>query len=261
MCVAIVKKPGIGMPTDNIIATCWENNPDGAGYMFLRSDEVHIRKGFMKLKHLRRALRFEQFGPSDSVSIHFRIATSGGVSRENTHPFPVLADRPALKSCHTKADVGVVHNGIFDFLPEDIDDSDTQAFILHVLGPLKDRLKDQPIQSLIDLATAGSRLAFLDNTGVFSLYGNWITDTTSGLLFSNKTYLVQLPKSVFGVHRNWYQNHIGSKPSLGLKEVVVNPTACFVCDREGIMLDDDDLCQHCASEFSGQPYGRAGLVF
>jgi hypothetical protein len=50
MCIAVYKRVGVKMPSDKILETCFENNSDGAGYMFAHGGKVNIKKGFMTLR-------------------------------------------------------------------------------------------------------------------------------------------------------------------------------------------------------------------
>ena len=44
MCVIVAKEKGIVMPDKNILKTCFNHNPDGAGIMWNQGNAVHIRK-------------------------------------------------------------------------------------------------------------------------------------------------------------------------------------------------------------------------
>jgi hypothetical protein len=255
VCIAIVKEEGVEMPSKELLRTCWENNPDGAGFMFYRDGAVRIRKGYMKFKHLWRALRQEGLTVNDLVSIHFRIATSGGVSQENTHPFPVSTSIPDLKALQLKAEMGIVHNGIIDIEPMNLDDSDTQAFIYSVLAPLKDQLNRPSISELISMATAGSKLAILDASG-FSFFGRWIDDKETKLIFSNEGYMRQKVKTAYYPGMKWdfvkkafvYET-AEVMTAQSLHEVMEYD--CFICNRvtPEYELNDEGVCASCAEEY------------
>ena len=101
MCVAIYKPVGVKTPSLETLFQCWEANPDGAGFALPIPDNekyaFHIRKGFMTWEDFVRA--FEKFNLADCESdllIHFRIATHGGISPGNTHPFPITKEKKYL---------------------------------------------------------------------------------------------------------------------------------------------------------------------
>ena len=71
--------------TTKEIENCFKANGDGAGIAWATPEgKVHIEKGFMTLDE------FKQFYINDIPLphvVHFRIATSGEVNREMTHPY------------------------------------------------------------------------------------------------------------------------------------------------------------------------------
>ena len=95
MCVILVKKKGIELPTKKVLKCCWERNPDGAGFMFNDYDKVVIMKGFMTFEEfylrLQTANEFYHLKEKGLV-IHFRIATSGLKDKGNCHPYPISND-------------------------------------------------------------------------------------------------------------------------------------------------------------------------
>lgn len=69
-----------------------ENNPDGFGITYLDTHKKHIKmvKGF-SIKEFLECLKLIE-SVSDCYHIHFRKATVGKVSLENTHPFDILGN-------------------------------------------------------------------------------------------------------------------------------------------------------------------------
>ncbi len=57
MCIIALKPANVGMIDDQTIENCWYNNDDGAGFMYPGHGGVKIRKGFMSLKSLKKALK------------------------------------------------------------------------------------------------------------------------------------------------------------------------------------------------------------
>ena len=94
MCIIAIKPEGQKV-TKAILQNCYENNPDGAGFMYAASGQVEYQKGFMSFLDFwdtwtktrdRLALNKRM------VVFHFRIATAGVISPGQCHPFPVTKD-------------------------------------------------------------------------------------------------------------------------------------------------------------------------
>ena len=46
MCIIAYKPKGQALPSKETLQMCWNNNEDGAGYMFANDGRVWISKGF-----------------------------------------------------------------------------------------------------------------------------------------------------------------------------------------------------------------------
>lgn len=77
-----------------------------------RTRYLLIQKGFMTLEALLDALNAAAIQERDTVIYHFRIATSGGITPANCHPFPVSANVNDLKSLTIACKAAFVHNGV-----------------------------------------------------------------------------------------------------------------------------------------------------
>ncbi len=192
MCIIILKEKGVCPPSKRTLKTCFNNNPDGAGFMYLNNGKVSIEKGFMSFKKLRRALKAYQFTHDDIVVYHFRIATCGNVEGSQTHPFPVTDNNTHLKSLSCSTALGFAHNGIFSGMHTTNELSDTMLFAKEILSDRKVRaniFNEESAQSrLIEMASSTSRLAFLDYKGRLKTFGDWEVEKESGLMFSNDDY-------------------------------------------------------------------------
>ena len=116
MCVIIVKDKRGTLPKKETLKNCFERNPDGAGFMYVESGKVVIDKGYMNFKsfyrHYKRLCKkFDNFENKNLV-MHMRISTSGGVERENTHPYPITDNFEDMFKLYYRTDVGLAHNGI-----------------------------------------------------------------------------------------------------------------------------------------------------
>jgi len=201
MCVIAVKYHGQPLPTEDKVEAMWTNNPDGAGFMFIKDSAVQIRKGFMKLKAFKKALRElekEVNIMSTPVILHFRIGTSGGNIPENTHPFPISDHLPVLQKLTCRTTLAIAHNGIIPITPSNKNISDTMEYVTSQLSPLyqlkKDFYKSVNGKKLIYNFTM-SKFAFMDFAGNIELIGDF--HECDGIYYSNHSYR---PYTKF---RNW----------------------------------------------------------
>ena len=192
MCVIAVKPANIAMIDNQTIENCWYNNDDGAGFMYPAHGGVKIKKGYMTLKALKKALKAlnkEIDTIATPIVLHFRIGTSGGNVAANTHPFPVSESLAALQKTQLTTPLAVAHNGVIDIRPRKKDISDTMEYILSQLAPLyqlkKDFYRHEAGKQLIYNAIQ-SKMAFMDAAGRISLVGKFEKD--GEYYFSNSSY-------------------------------------------------------------------------
>ncbi len=194
MCIILAKKKGVEIPSEDIIKTCFRNNPDGAGFMYQVGDYVKIEKGFMTVENLLKRLHTLENKidlKNKSLVIHFRIGTSGKNDKKTTHPFPVSNNEKELTMLSLKSDIGMVHNGvIFDYVYKN-DFSDTQNFVKDFVSVFKDLnknfLENENVLALLKKECT-SKLCFLDSNDNLYFVGDFIEDIETGLMFSNSTY-------------------------------------------------------------------------
>lgn len=191
MCIIILKKIGVEIPTKKILKTCFNNNDDGSGFMYVKNNHVIIDKGYMSLKSLRKSLHKKHFTKDDLVVYHFRLATSGNKTAKQCHPFPITNNENKLFALNLKTDIGFAHNGIFSNIDATKKLSDTMVFIKDILSEktIKSNIfNDSVFFTLVEKATLSSKLIFLNNKGKYKATGLWIEDKKTGLFFSNDTY-------------------------------------------------------------------------
>lgn len=196
MCIIIAKNKNDRLPTKKELEYCFKGNPDGAGFMYVKHNKVHIDKGYMTLEAFMTRYKelceeFDNF-KHKALVIHCRIGTAGTNSAMNTHPYPLTNKVWKLHQTKSIADVGVAHNGIIrDYNPVegDGDVNDTQNFIrLYMWNKYKqdkDFFKRRFEQDAMDKIT-NSRLAILDKNENIYKIGYWVTE--KGLAFSNNNY-------------------------------------------------------------------------
>ena len=137
MCIIAIKNKGISLPDETTLKAMFENNPDGAGFMYAYNGSVFIEKGFMSYEEFKRGLVkvSEKYDISAlPLVMHFRIATSGNVDGGTTHPFPVSSKRKILRKTSFTTNLAIVHNGIIPIsAPKNTSDTmaTTANFYLH----------------------------------------------------------------------------------------------------------------------------------
>lgn len=195
MCVIVVKKAGQELPNYELLFKCFQKNPDGCGFMYNHNQKVHIEKGFMHFdKFYKRILDLDKKInlKSKGVVFHFRIMTSGKISRGNCHPFPISESISKLKKLNVNCeDIAFCHNGIINnYLPlGQADISDTQLFSIEVLSMFykydKNFYKNEKVLNAIE-KLCKSKLCFLNCKGDIYLVGSFFK--SDGYLFSNLNF-------------------------------------------------------------------------
>jgi len=194
MCIILYKPEKVKMPDYETLKNCFENNGDGAGYMFADNGKVHIVKGLMSFGGFIKSLNHTvaRYGKDRAYVLHFRLSTQAGVRKDCTHPFPLSKNMDDLRKLKTECEIGIAHNGIIDLTTsyqKILTHSDTMEFITEYLsliikGPLyyKNADKLKLIEKLTD-----SKLAILDGHGHCELLGgDWTED--GGVFYSNDGY-------------------------------------------------------------------------
>lgn len=221
MCIIVVKPSGSVLPQKNTLRSCFENNNDGAGYVFQRKGDniLYLKKGFMKFKPLWKALSKLNIKDEDRIIIHFRIGTSGLMNAKMCHPFVVgeEPDKYGMVDGMTK-NLVVAHNGVISNLSGGKKLSDTALLVKNILSSTivqKGLYKDLAIQELIETFIDSGRLAFLHPSKGIMLLGDGWLKAKSGVYYSNtgykkKTYVFKgawdgLSKR--GNHRTQYGNY------------------------------------------------------
>lgn len=192
MCIIAYKPLNVAFPEEYILQNCFDNNDDGAGFMYAFNGEVHIHKGYETFEKFMAALNKARAITGDKVPyvMHFRIATQG-YERTMTHPFPLSSKMDNLKRLRCKCSIGIAHNGILDITSDGAKTySDTMKFITDYLSNIiqsYDWYKNKRTKKLIEYLIDGSRLAILDAHSHCELMGKgWESD--KGVYYSNHTW-------------------------------------------------------------------------
>jgi hypothetical protein len=226
MCLLVVNKNPGGV-TRNHFENAWSNNPDGFGMAFAHEGVIHTYKNLESAEEsygVYAGLREKHKG---AFILHFRLATEGTVDEKNCHPFEI------------RKDLVFAHNGIISITPKP-GASDTSAFRDLLRELPKNFLQVPALVDLIQLATIGSKLAFLTASGAYKILGERSGEwTPSGDWFSNRTHLHSARLWVGKTHR-WYR-----EMERGDFEYY---SRCTLCDRysDDILYDGEDpVCRQC----------------
>lgn len=202
MCIIAASAAGIPIPSEATFKAMWRANPDGAGLMYPRKGKVVIEKGFMTFESYYGHIKDLPFDTTATpIVFHMRIATHGGITRKNTHPFPLTNKIKELESLDIKAKVGIAHNGI---IPIDTTGtlSDTMCYIKDVAYPAS--RKDKAWYNNVSAdSIGGSRLCILDSKGNINYVGSWYT-SEEGIMYSH--YMRELDSYYNSSYKDWYDD-------------------------------------------------------
>ena len=247
MCIIIYNKTGI--LSKKIIQNSSKNNPDGAGLMYAHAGRLYIVRDLVNEKIIARYYELRKAMPTVPIVLHFRIATDGGITTDNCHPYRISAN------------TALVHNGILrEYSGLKSSKSDTRLFIDANLKPFSDAsLFAAPLLRLIELAIgSGNKFVMMRADGETAILnekaGVW--DKPGENWFSNYTYepAVVYPRPGAKYYHNdlphsWLNRTNGHK-SKHKYPAALNTARqnCLYCEKP--LLTDDEcemgFCYLCA---------------
>jgi hypothetical protein len=182
MCIIIHKPVGIAIPewltTDALAYLEWIND-DGMGIMWPNGKQVCTIKSVGKFEDWWPTAKSIWERTDVPVSIHFRMATHGKVSKEMAHPV-LLRGRK----------IGLMHNGVLSGYERAHDASDTFLFAMKYLNPLEGAWwRNHGVKLLVeDSIGSGNKMLVMTRSGETTIYnarqGTW----KDGLWFSNSSF-------------------------------------------------------------------------
>lgn len=189
MCLAIVIPANVEVP-EVIIRTAAKRNVDGCGFAYVndgpaksvvtikrwgtsRDDDLNSM-----ISSYKRTLR-KTGANKHPMLMHFRIATSGVVNKDNAHPFPIIGG-------------ALVHNGSF-FSPaggRQAARSDTRMFAEAYKNKLTTQFVDLCARDIEEAIGSWNKVAMLWSDGTVRVLNEkyWVRDAATGLLFSHGGY-------------------------------------------------------------------------
>lgn len=184
MCIAIVTTAGTAC-TDDAIKNSFAANSHGAGFAFIDKDsgEVQVRKGYFTVESFLNAYKgvLDQ-GHADlhAMLLHFRVATMGGRTMDNCHPFRIKNG-------------ALVHNGVlfYGVDPSGKDRSDTRIWAEELLPDFTyERVRDNI--DVLSQIVSYNKIAMLFNGGNYAILnedlGHWVDD----VWYSNTSFRAPL---------------------------------------------------------------------
>ena len=188
MCVILHKPANKDIPLETL-RSCWKSNPHGAGVMFAHNNFLRIIKGLMTFENFLRAYNENNLVEKE-ILVHFRLASSGDITPELTHPFWTFLDG------EREHDLAFMHNGhLSSYDTGGVAQSDTTVFRDEILSKLPyNFLNNDAIVELLDYYLNGSIIVFMNNLSEVNILGN--TDcsiTLDGIWYSNGYWHSQLP--------------------------------------------------------------------
>lgn len=175
MCIIIHRPAGAATRLSrDTLQRCATRNPDGFGMMWAHGGKLNTarylpseRKTFIK-----RALLLQD--ADLPLVLHFRWATHGAVSKENTHPFIIEKGQSAL-----------MHNGILS-IPCVKGWSDTRTFTNMIVKGLPAGWESVPhIRWMVEQATLGSKVAIMYADGKVTILHRAAGIMEGGIWYSN----------------------------------------------------------------------------
>ena len=178
MCTLIVNPMKAEPVSLEYFLNLWDNNPDGAGFAYVRGNRVEIVKEMKSARALWQRYADVRANTPHPIIIHFRIGTQGGVNLNNTHPFRVHE--------------GLVfaHNGVITSAPYDKNASDTALLVRDVLAkwPKDFITRKGYAEALRYIAGGSNKFAMLDANGRTLITNRHLFHEHKGSLYSNHGY-------------------------------------------------------------------------
>lgn len=182
MCIAILSPKGTSI-TAQQFKNCWDNNNNGAGFMYNDSDnKLHVVKEMDSYDRIyKKYTNLLSKFPDATFVLHFRISTHGVINKSNCHPFKVTNE------------LGFVHNGVIRAVDKDERYSDTNVFNRQILRKIPgmgvEFMSNPAINTLFGEFIAHSKLIFMNNFGETTITnehkGDWEED---GIWYSNDSH-------------------------------------------------------------------------
>ena len=187
MCIIVYKPADKPLPKKETLKQCYDNNPDGAGFMTVKDNKVIISKGYDDFNKFYKTI--SRISKKRPLVMHFRISTQGGVSKELTHPYPLCQNYDKMRMLQCVTNIGIAHNGIISLTSSAYakDYNDTMTFIKEYASLIikGDSIHTDKTAQVLLQKLCKSKLCIMSRGGV-TMIGDFIED--DGIFYSNDTY-------------------------------------------------------------------------
>lgn len=245
MCVIVYKPKGIKLER-KVIADCFIENPNGAGYTVIYEKNNFVtRKGFMTENELDASLEENggDFTPYDMI-LHFRISTSGGINPINCHPYPISHKQSDFTVTESINQPVIYHNGVlFGIKQSWSNDIELYSDTFLLARDILSRTDATGITNVLSLIanTSNNKFAHVDKHGTVTLYGDF--KKHNDVFYSNMLWNEPITKFTWGEwNRNQWDNTSTSTRYTGTKCKKCG-TFLFTWERY-----DNGLCLECSDE-------------
>lgn len=252
MCIAIYRPKGKKL-TKATLETCFRNNSDGAGFMWLDKHEgeergrIKIRKGYFVFAEFWKAWQRQLKRLDTDYILHFRIMTHGWRNKENCHPHRIH-DRLAM-----------VHNGILPIdVPQHSRVSDSIVFARELAQMRRHWERDAKLIRYIGKQIQGNKIILLDRRGKVTIINEAAGIWENGIWFSNSSFKAPKYKYIrnhqpyhyadyshgYQLGNEWYRP--------GERSKTAEPKLCALCGC--ILLSSEretNVCIDCELENNG----------
>lgn len=180
MCVIALKPRNVGIPK-SVLKECFRNNPHGAGFAYPLNGKVILEKGFFSFKDFWS--KYKDIDPRYPVLIHFRVATSGEIDKNNCHPW-------RIDDSHVFAHNGILQNRLGVASDEC---SDTGIFSKHVIKPIFSINNTTWTSAAFKWLMEGgigknNKIVILNKSGEYVIFNEKEGEWAHGVWFSNQSY-------------------------------------------------------------------------
>lgn len=262
MCI-IATCEGRKMTSQEVI-NCFKNNSDGAGVAYYTEDgKIHVEKGFMTLEEFQDY--YETLDVLPHVA-HFRIATSGDVSPEMTHPYKIETESNLMVNGNVDCPV-LFHNGVIGNYNDLYLNMLTCGMIDVLRGPINDTRVAAVMAAVFDeevLQSLSGKFVVMTPNGITTMWGEF--ENENGVHFSNNGYKrIAYTPCVYNAdnHRNYNYNKNNKKQVTETKdnwdsdEWFQAYQDCLYQNSEAHACDYD--CVECAIERSHMEGGKCNV--
>ena len=193
MCLMLFN-PTLNPIPSSYISRAFAINHNGFGAMWAENGKIETIQGMYNESEIHDIFKMLD---GKVYAAHFRMATSGRVNKEMTHPFPVLTVK------EDDVDLYVMHNGVFsNYEPTDVL-SDTAVFAKSMSGVFRNIKTTEPlweedsIKELGDHISKSNKVLFMRGDGKVSIINEDAGLYENGVWYSNRYSIADPYRAIY----------------------------------------------------------------